>query len=147
MGPYVIGLTGPCDNEQVYLAALLVLHHGACVINCLNLEPIIFDEGTKAYESLVERFGSRRICSPDKSLCRHKIGRLIATSKRHLKDLEAVLWPAMEDLIGQEIDKRWRKGHALIFLDAASIPLNYFKKYCHELWFVMPKKTSALASR
>ncbi len=100
-GPLVIGLTGGIGAGKSTVAAELA-RLGATIVDCDGLGRVVVEPGGRAYEPLVERFGSE-ILHPDGSVNRPELASRVFGDAEALADLNAITHPAIDVEIAEAI--------------------------------------------
>ena len=90
----VIGLTGGIGVGKSTVAAELA-RLGATVVDCDDLGRVVVEPGGRAYNPLVERFGSE-ILQPDGRLDRAELASRVFGHPEALADLNAITHPAID---------------------------------------------------
>lgn len=91
--PVLIGLTGGIASGKSSVADLLAAR-GAIVIDADLLAREVVEPGTPGLAAVVDRFGAG-VLSPDGSLDRPALGRVVFADPRARRDLEAIIHPAV----------------------------------------------------
>lgn len=91
--PYIIGLTGNIGTGKSTVARMLA-DLGAEVIDADRLAHEVMAPHTPEWQQVVERFG-RSILRPDETIDRRALGAIVFADPAALRDLEAILHPAV----------------------------------------------------
>ncbi len=91
--PYIIGLTGNIGTGKSTVARMLA-DLGAEVIDADRLAHEVMAPHTPEWQRVVERFG-RSILRPDETIDRRALGAIVFADPAALRDLEAILHPAV----------------------------------------------------
>jgi dephospho-CoA kinase len=91
--PYIIGLTGNIGTGKSTVARMLA-DLGAEVIDADRLAHEVMAPHTPEWRRVVERFG-RSILRPDETIDRRALGAIVFADPAALRDLEAILHPAV----------------------------------------------------
>jgi dephospho-CoA kinase len=91
--PYIIGLTGNIGTGKSTVARMLA-DLGAEVIDADRLAHEVMAPHTHEWQRVVERFG-RSILRPDETIDRRALGAIVFADPAALRDLEAILHPAV----------------------------------------------------
>jgi dephospho-CoA kinase len=95
--PYIIGLTGNIGTGKSTVAGLL-RELGAEFIDADRVAHEAMAAGTPEWERLVARFG-RDVVQADGAVDRRKLGAIVFSDPAALRDLEAILHPAVRQRI------------------------------------------------
>lgn len=129
-----IGLTGPigCGKSTVarWLAKL-----GAVVVDADAIARSVTAMGEPALASVLERFGAayRR---PDGSLDRPALGRLVFSDPDALRDLEAIVHPAVRPRIEAAVAAAEAAGAQAVVVEAIKLVEAGYAAACDEVWLV-----------
>ena len=129
-----IGLTGPigCGKSTIgrWLGEL-----GAVVVDADNIARRVTDVGEPALDDVVARFGEayRR---PDGSLDRAALGRLVFSDQAALRDLEAIVHPAVRPRIEVAVAGAEAAGAPAVVIEAIKLIEAGYAAECDEVWLV-----------
>lgn len=129
-----IGLTGPigCGKSTIgrWLGEL-----GAVVVDADTIARRVTDVGEPALGDVVARFGEayRR---PDGSLDRAALGRLVFSDQAALRDLEAIVHPAVRPRIEAAVAKAEAAGAPAVVIEAIKLIEAGYAAECDEVWLV-----------
>ena len=129
-----IGLTGPigCGKSTIgrWLGDL-----GAVVVNADDIARRVTDVGEPALDEVVARFGGayRR---PDGSLDRAALGRLVFSDQAALRDLEAIVHPAVRPRIEAAVAGAEAGGAPAVVVEAIKLIEAGYAAACDEVWLV-----------
>ncbi len=130
--PVVIGLTGniACGKSTV---ARMLAEKGACVIDADAIAHEVIRKGTPAYDAVLQRFGPG-ILGPDGEIDRRRLGEIVFRDPVALRDLEAIVHPA----VLKEIQRRILacSGAPAIVVEAIKLIESGFARACDALWVV-----------
>jgi dephospho-CoA kinase len=129
-----IGLTGPigCGKSTIgrWLGEL-----GAVVVDADTIARRVTDVGEPALDDVVARFGEayRR---PDGSLDRAALGRLVFSDQAALRDLEAIVHPAVRPRIEAAVAGAEATGAPAVVIEAIKLIEAGYAAECDEVWLV-----------
>jgi dephospho-CoA kinase len=129
-----IGLTGPigCGKSTVakWLADL-----GAVVVDADEIARQVTAVGEPALEGVIARFGEayRR---PDGSLDRSALGRLVFSDAGALRELEAIVHPAVRPRIEAAVAGAEEAGAIAVVIEAIKLIEAGYAEQCDEVWLV-----------
>ena len=141
----IIGLTGNMGSGKS-LAARLLAHMGAAVINADNIgHEVLLPEGA-AYEKVLELFGDGFL-DENGLLDRSRLGAFVFAdaSGERLRLLESVTHPAIVEEIKSRIDDFTRRGYRLIVVEAALFFGTPLETMVDEIWAVIAPREVLLA--
>ncbi|MCQ6559880.1 dephospho-CoA kinase [Paenibacillus mendelii] len=117
-----LGLTGGIASGKSTVSAMLV-KLGAKLVDADQVAREVVLPGEPALEQVVARFG-QAVLNEDGTLNRSKLGSLVFTpDKQNLKDLEAILHPAIRARMQERMDAYLKEDPNLLVI--ADIPLLY----------------------
>ncbi len=132
--PIRIGVTGPigCGKSQVcrWLAEL-----GVAVVDADAVSRSVTAPGHPAHDVVVRRFGPA-VTAPDGTLDRAALGRLVFADPVALRDLEAIVHPAVRPRILEAIDAAERDGAPAVVVEAIKLVEGGLAVLCDEVWLV-----------
>jgi dephospho-CoA kinase len=130
-----IGLTGPIGCGKSTIAGWLGEHPRVVVIDADRVARDILDPGEPALAAVVDRFG-RDLLRVDGSLDRAALGRLVFTDAAALRDLEAIVHPAVRPRILAAIADADNAGATAIVIEAIKLIEGGLAGECDEVWLV-----------
>jgi dephospho-CoA kinase len=129
-----IGITGPigCGKSQVarWLAEL-----GVHVVDADGVARSVTAPGHPAHDAILRRFGPA-VAAPDGTLDRAALGRLVFADPAALRDLEAIVHPAVRPRIVEEIEAAERAGAPAVAIEAIKLVEGGLAATCDEVWVV-----------
>jgi len=129
-----IGLTGPigCGKSTIgrWLGEL-----GAVVVDADVIARRVTDVGEPGLDDVIARFGDiyRR---PDGSLDRAALGRLVFSDQAALRDLEAIIHPAVRPRIEAAVAAAAAGGAPAVVVEAIKLIEAGYGAACDEIWLV-----------
>ncbi|WP_352428008.1 dephospho-CoA kinase [Thermoflexus sp.] len=130
--PVLIGLTGniACGKSTV---ARMLAEMGAAVIDADAVAHAVIRKGTPTYEAIVRRFGPE-ILGPDGEIDRRRLGDRVFRDPAALRDLEAIVHPA----VLAAIQERLAAGveAPAVVIEAIKLIESGFARACDTLWVV-----------
>lgn len=103
-----VGLTGGIGSGKSTVARRLA-ERGATVIDADQIAREVVEPGMSAYRAIVERFGDQ-IVTPDGTLDRPALGRIVFGDPAALADLEAITHPAIGEITASRMAAARRNG-------------------------------------
>jgi dephospho-CoA kinase len=130
--PLWIGLTGniACGKSTV---ARMLAEMGAYVIDADAIAHEVIRKGTPAYEAILRRFGPG-ILRADGEIDRRRLGEIVFRDPAALRDLEAIVHPAVLAEIQQRVLAC--PDAPAIVIEAIKLIESGFARACDSLWVV-----------
>jgi len=129
-----IGITGPigCGKSQVgrWLAEL-----GAVVVDADAMASEATAPGRPAHDAVLAHFGPA-VAAPDGTLDRKALGRIVFADPARLRELEAIVHPAVRPLILAALDAADRDGAPAVVVEAIKLVEGGLAALCDEVWLV-----------
>jgi dephospho-CoA kinase len=129
-----IGLTGPIGCGKSTVARWLA-ERGAVVVDADAIARSVTAAGEPALAAVLDRFGEtyRR---PDGSLDRAALGRLVFSNPAALRDLEAIVHPAVRPRIEAAVAAAIAAGAPAVVVEAIKLVEGGLAELCDEVWLV-----------
>ncbi|XP_064648373.1 bifunctional coenzyme A synthase-like isoform X2 [Lineus longissimus] len=139
---YVIGLTGGIASGKSSVCKRLK-KLGAAIIDCDKLGHVAYVKGTKAFDQIVDVFGSDVVGS-DGEIHRRSLGAKVFSDKSQLTKLNEIVWPAIEELARKEVMEHVSQGKKIVILDAAVLLEAGWQNMTNEVWVAVIPRTEAV---
>ena len=133
--PFILGLTGPIGCGKSTVARWLGERPGVVVIDADLVARDVVEPGEPALEAVIARFGEA-YQRPDGGLDRTALGRLVFDDPAALRDLEAIVHPAVRPRILEAIEAAQRSGAPAIVIEAIKLIEGRLADACDEVWLV-----------
>jgi dephospho-CoA kinase len=129
-----IGLTGPIGCGKSTVAGWLAAR-GAVVVDADVVARAVTSPGEPAHEAVIARFGDV-VRAADGALDRAALGRLVFADAAALRDLEAIVHPAVRPRILAAMDEADRAGAPAVVVEAIKLTEGGLAALCDEVWLV-----------
>jgi len=129
---YIIGLTGNIATGKSTVLRYLQ-EKGAYVLDADTLAHASMEQGTHAYEAIVEAFGVA-ILQPDGVIDRPKLGSIVFTDPAKLAQLEAIVHPAVFDLARRQL--AGTEAEVVVLEAIKLLEAGQLVTMCDEVWVI-----------
>ncbi len=130
-----IGLTGPIGCGKSTIGRWLGERPDVVVIDADQVARDVLDPGEPALDAVVERFGARLLRAGGE-LDRAGLGRLVFADPAALRDLEAIVHPAVRPRILAAIAAAEAAGARAVIVEAIKLVEGGLAAACDEVWLV-----------
>ncbi|HEX7949721.1 MAG TPA: dephospho-CoA kinase [Candidatus Limnocylindrales bacterium] len=130
-----IGLTGPIGCGKSTIARWLGERPGVVVIDADKVAREVLDPGEPALATVVARFGAG-LLHTDGSLDRAALGRIVFADPAALRDLEAIVHPAVRPRILDAMVDAEASGSVAVIVEAIKLVEGGLAALCDEVWLV-----------
>lgn len=129
-----IGITGPigCGKSQV---ARWLTELGVHVVDADAVARAVTAPGGAVHAAILRRFGAG-VTAPDGTLDRAALGRVVFADAGALRELEAIVHPAVRPRILDEIDRAEAAGVPAVAVEAIKLVEGGLAGLCDEVWVV-----------
>ena len=128
-----IGITGPIGCGKSAVAGMLA-EHGAVVIDADHVVREVYEDAA-VREAVVDRFGPD-VRAPDGSIDRRALARIVFDDAGALRDLEAIVHPAVRPRILAGIDAADATRAPAVVVEAIKLVEGGLARLCDEVWLV-----------
>jgi dephospho-CoA kinase len=133
--PLRIGLTGPIGCGKSTVAGWLGEHAGVVVIDADRVARDVLGPGTPEVEAVYRRFGEG-LRRPDGGLDRSALARIVFSDPAALRDLEAIVHPAVRPRILAALAETDRAATRAVVIEAIKLVEGGLAGICDEVWLV-----------
>ena len=132
--PVVIGLTGPIGCGKSSVAAMLG-ELGGVVIDADDLVREATAPGQPTLAAIQVRFGEAVVRSPG-VLDRAALAAIVFSDPAALRDLEAIVHPAVRRLVEARLEQALREGDPFVVVEAIKLVEGGLAARCDEVWLI-----------
>ena len=130
-----IGLTGGVGAGKSTVLNYLKENYDAFVIQADLVGHRVMEPGQSCHEPVIKLFGTE-IIKEDKTLDRRKISDIVFSSEEKLKNLNAIIHPAVKQAIIHALEQEKAAGRPLCVVEAALLLEENYQAFCDEVWYV-----------
>ena len=130
-----IGLTGPIGCGKSTVARWLGERRGVVVIDADQVARDVVEPGEPALEAVIARFGAE-LRRADGSLDRAALGRIVFADPDDLRDLEAIVHPAVRPRILASIAAAEAEEADVVVIEAIKLVEGGLAEVCDEVWLI-----------
>jgi dephospho-CoA kinase len=130
-----IGITGPIGCGKSTIARWLGERPGVVVIDADQVARDVLARGEPALEAVVARFGPD-VLQPDGELDRAALSRIVFADPEALRDLEAIVHPAVRPRILAAIERADMAGARAVVIEAIKLVEGGLADACDAVWLV-----------
>jgi len=131
--PYMIGLTGGIASGKTSIGKYLE-KLGFGYINYDLLGHKTYEKvGSPVYQQILEYFGDEILNESTKEINRSALGKIVFSDKSKLEKLNSIVWPAIYELVDEEIE-RLKSAHEVIVLESALLIESKQTQRVHQVW-------------
>jgi dephospho-CoA kinase len=129
-----IGLTGPIGCGKSTIASWL-RDMGGTTVDADEIARAATDRGEPALPAIRARFG-QRVFLPDGSVDRAGLAGIVFQDPAALRDLEAIVHPAVRRRIEEAVEAAERQGSPFVTIEAIKLVEAGYATECDEVWLV-----------
>jgi dephospho-CoA kinase len=133
--PLRIGITGPIGCGKSTVAGWLA-EAGAVVVDADRLAREVTAPGAPALDEVFARFGDE-VRSDDGTLDRAALGRIVFADPAALRDLEAIVHPAVRPRIEDAVRAAEESGAEVVAIEAIRLVEAGYAAQCDEVWLIV----------
>lgn len=135
-----IGITGGIGSGKSRVLDFLNEAYGAVICQADLVAHQVQLPGEECYQKVVDTFG-KEILNPDGTIDRKILGKIVFDDPEKLEKLNAIVHPAVNDRIREEMKKAQKDGKANFVLEAALLTEPVYRKMLDEIWYIhVPQK-------
>jgi dephospho-CoA kinase len=129
-----IGITGPIGCGKSAIGDVFMAR-GGVVIDADRLARDATPQGSDALDAIRARFGDQ-VIQADGSLDRQAMARIAFSDAAALRDLEAIVHPAVRPLIERAVESAESAGAPVVLVEAIKLVEAGYAAQCDEVWLV-----------
>jgi dephospho-CoA kinase len=130
-----IGVTGPIGCGKSTVARWLGERAGVRVVDADHEARLVLAPGTAEVEAVYARFGAG-LRRPNGELDRGALGRIVFADTQALRDLEAIVHPAVRPRILGAVERARDDGARAVVIEAIKLVEGGLADLCDEVWLV-----------
>jgi dephospho-CoA kinase len=130
-----LGVTGPIGCGKSTVARWLGERAGVRIVDADHEARLVLAPGTAEVEAVYARFGGT-LRRPNGELDRAALGRIVFADATALRDLEAIVHPAVRPRILTAIDRAEEAGARAVVIEAIKLVEGGLAELCDEVWLV-----------
>ena len=130
-----IGLTGPIGCGKSTVAGWLGERAGVVVIDADRVAREVLEPAEPALDAVIARFGGGLV-GPAGVLDRTALGRIVFADSAALRDLEAIVHPAVRPRILDAVARAVAEGADVVVIEAIKLVEGGLAALCDEVWLV-----------
>ena len=135
----IIGITGGIGAGKSCVLREIEVLDGTFVIEADKLAHILLSPRHDCYTDVVSCFGNE-ILSEDQSIDRAALRKLVMNNPEKLRQLNALVHPAVKKYIVNDIEKKRDLGYKYYVIEAALLIQDGYKNICDEIWYIYADK-------
>jgi len=129
-----IGLTGPIGCGKSTIGRWLV-ERGAALVDADEVAREVTAPATPTHEAVLAHFGPA-VRGPDGTLDRRALGALVFADPERLRELEALVHPAVRPALLGRVEAAERAGARVVAIEAIRLVESGLGALCDEIWLV-----------
>ena len=133
-GPVLIGLTGPIGCGKSTVAGWLAAR-GAVVIDADVVAREVTAPGQPGHDAVLARFGDA-VRSPDGTLDRAALARIVFADAEALRQLEAIVHPLVRPRILAAVEAARERQAPAVAIEAIKLVEGGLADLCDEVWWI-----------
>lgn len=133
---HIIGITGGVGAGKSEVLKIIRESCDCCILLADEVGHLVKEPGEPAYEKLVELLGED-ILQPDKKIDKQKMADKIFRDRELLRQVNALLHPAVEQYILEKLRQEERAGKKqFFFVESALLLESRLKEHMEEIWYI-----------
>lgn len=137
-----IGITGGVGAGKSLVLDYIQKHYPAQIYKADEIANYLKEPGQSCYEPIVELLG-KQVVSDDGTIHKMKMAELIFSNPALLKQVNAIIHPAVKEFVVSRIEEEKNKKEKAVFvLEAALLIEEGYDKILDELWYIRAEEKS-----
>lgn len=133
---HIIGITGGVGAGKSEVLSYIKEHYNCRILLADEVGHLVKMQGKPCYERLLDLLGTE-ILQPEGEIDNIKMASIIFKDKELLKQVNALIHPAVEAYIVLEIEKEKKEGAVdFFFVEAALLLESGLKTHMDEIWYI-----------
>ena len=138
--PFLLGLTGNIACGKTSVGQLLSERFGAEYVDADRLVHALYAPGTPETRAIADRFGADLV-QADGTIDRRRLGDIVMRDRAAMRDLEAILDPAVMRAIAARLTQTTAR---VLVLDAIRLVESGLSNRCDAVWVVVCGRASQI---
>lgn len=130
-----IGITGGIGSGKSRVLDFLNQECGAVICQADLVAHQVQLPGELCYQEVVKTFGGN-ILKQDKSIDRQILGEIVFDDPKKLEELNAIVHPAVNKRIEEEMAEAEKEGKKVFILEAALLTQPVYRNMLDEIWYI-----------
>lgn len=131
----IIGVTGGVGAGKSEVLNYIGNHYDAAVVKADEVAHLLMAPGQSCYEQVAELMGER-VVRENGSLDRKMIAEIVYHDSEKLRQLNAIIHPAVKKYIRKSIEREEKIGTEYFFVEAALLIEDKYDEICDEMWYI-----------
>ena len=133
---HIIGITGGVGAGKTEVLSYIRTNYSSRILLADEVGHLVKQKGQPGYKGLVELLG-KEVLGADGEIDKTKMADLIFQNAELLEQVNALLHPAVEQMIVSEMEKEKKLDRfAFFFVEAALLPDSGLKDMMEEIWYI-----------
>lgn len=135
----IIGITGGVGSGKSKVLSYMEERFQAVVCQTDHVAWKLQEPGQDCYRKIVEVFG-KHILNQDNTINRGLLGQLVFGDQGKLKQLNAIMHPAVKQYVLQWMAQEEDKGTICFVIESALLLEDNYQSFCDEAWYIHAHK-------
>lgn len=131
----IIGVTGGVGAGKSAVLAYLQEEYGAYVVLADQVANLLKEPGQSCYQPIVDLLGIA-VLQEDGFINRKAMGQMIFSDAALLKEVNAIIHPAVKQYILEQIEKKRFEKTEIFVIEAALLLEDNYDAICDEVWYI-----------
>jgi dephospho-CoA kinase len=131
-----IGITGGVGAGKSLILSYIETHYQAKIYRADDIANFLKEPGQSCYAPIVELLG-KTVLDEKQNIDKKKMAEIIFAKEYLLKEVNAIIHPAVRNFVLSEIEKEQKKGSVDFWiLEAALLIEEHYDEVLDELWYI-----------